>query len=84
MSTNCVKQPCIVLNKQKNFWPNVNWGKKYYEMFKNKLNINNFFWCVQNYFRILLESAADKPIVVIPDKVNKWAGEDDDEDVKVR
>ncbi|TMW40839.1 hypothetical protein DOY81_014082 [Sarcophaga bullata] len=28
------------------------------------------------------ESAADKPIVVIPDKVNKWAGEDDDEDVK--
>ncbi|XP_023306581.2 eukaryotic translation initiation factor 3 subunit J [Lucilia cuprina] len=28
------------------------------------------------------ESAADKPIVVIPDKINKWAGEDDDEDVK--
>lgn len=28
------------------------------------------------------ESAADKPIVVIPDNVNKWAGEDDDDDVK--
>ncbi|KNC33623.1 hypothetical protein FF38_02977, partial [Lucilia cuprina] len=28
------------------------------------------------------ESAADKPIVVIPDNINKWAGEDDDEDVK--
>lgn len=30
-----------------------------------------------------LESAANKPIVVIPDNINKWAGEDDDEDVKV-
>ncbi|XP_065368520.1 eukaryotic translation initiation factor 3 subunit J [Calliphora vicina] len=28
------------------------------------------------------ESAADKPVVVIPDNINKWAGEDDDDDVK--
>lgn len=32
---------------------------------------------------ILLESAANKPIVVIPDNINKWAGEDEDEDIKV-
>lgn len=42
-----------------------------------KLNVFHIFACV------FLESAADKP-VVIPDKVNKWAGEDEEEDIKVR
>ncbi|XP_059226028.1 eukaryotic translation initiation factor 3 subunit J [Stomoxys calcitrans] len=28
------------------------------------------------------ESAADKPIVVIPNKINKWDGEDEDDDIK--
>lgn len=35
------------------------------------------------YF-VFLESAADKPIVVIPDSINKWAGEDEEDDIKVR
>lgn len=38
---------------------------------------------IRKFIFILLESAADKPIVVIPDNINKWAGEDDDDDVKV-
>lgn len=33
---------------------------------------------------MFLESAADKPIVVIPDSINKWAGEDEEDDIKVR
>ncbi|XP_005188871.1 eukaryotic translation initiation factor 3 subunit J-like [Musca domestica] len=28
------------------------------------------------------ESAAHRPVVVIPDKINKWAGEDEEDDIK--
>lgn len=32
---------------------------------------------------VFLESAAHRPVVVIPDKINKWAGEDEEDDIKV-
>lgn len=32
----------------------------------------------------MAESAADSEVVIRPNAVNKWEGEDDDEDVKVR